>query len=48
MTQNVATAKNERRRKRKRKENKKELDCITIGTLHISHILNSVQCILQL
>ena len=47
MTQDTATVKNEKEKsKRKRKE--KKLEYITLGILHISHILNSILCILYI
>ena len=50
MTQDIATVKNEKRRNIKQENEKgkgKNPDYITIGILHISHILNSILYILH-
>ena len=51
MAQDIATVKNEKRMKKKElkgKVKKKKLEYITLGILHISHILNSILCILYI
>ena len=49
MTKENAIVKNEKEKKENEiRPKRKEIDCITTGISHISHILNSDRCILYI